>query len=194
MAASHFYILARTNKSVVILAFATSFIIVFGGFGVYLAEHEQPRANITSLGDGLWWAVVTLATVGYGDYYPVTLLGRLIATCMMLSGIGVFALLVSNLAHRRLQQGDSGVKSRNEIHSSLLGQESKTDIRNKIDGIENLTEEDFDTLIIKMKSLRRTLLEESKIKCSRCNITNHNKHKFCSNCGLVLGGVRPHDP
>jgi NADH pyrophosphatase NudC (nudix superfamily) len=189
MSASHLYILAKTSKSIVILAVATSFIIIFGGFGVYLVEHKQPSANITTLGDAIWWAVVTLATVGYGDYYPVTPLGRIIAIFMMLSGIGVFALLVSNLAQRRLLRRESRLKLKSEDQANLLGQESKTVIKNKIDGIENLTEEDFDTLIINMKSLRRSLLEESKIKCSRCNISNYTKHKFCSNCGLNLSGV-----
>jgi voltage-gated potassium channel len=51
-------------------------IIIFGGIGVYLAEHHHEGANITKLGDALWWAVVTVATVGYGDYYPVTTVGR----------------------------------------------------------------------------------------------------------------------
>jgi hypothetical protein len=52
-----------------------------------------------------------------------------------------------------------------------------------------LTDEDFDTLIIMIKSLRRTLLEESKIlcKCSRCGNVYYSKPKFCSNCGLDLG-------
>ena len=56
---------------------------------MYLDEHGIPRANITNLGDVLWWAVVTITTVGYGDYYPVTTVGRIIAVFMMLSGIGI---------------------------------------------------------------------------------------------------------
>jgi hypothetical protein len=61
-------------------------------------------------------------------------------------------------------------------------------IKNKIEGIEKLTEEDFDTLIVMIKSLRRTLLEESKIsyRCSRCGNPCHSKPNFCSNCGLDL--------
>lgn len=189
MAANPLFILKKPNISIVILAVATTFIIIFGGFAVYLAEHEHPRANITNFGDAVWWAVVTIATVGYGEYYPVTVAGRLIAIFMMISGIGIFAVLVSSIAQRRLQRAESRVKSRTELQSTLLGQESKTAIKNKIDAIENLTEGDFDTLIIKMKSLRRTLLQESRIKCSRCDITNHNTHKFCSNCGLDLSDV-----
>ena len=75
-----------------------------------------------------------------------------------------------------------------EVRPKSSGDETKTAIIDKIEGIEKLTEEDFDTLFIKMKSLRRTLLEESmtSYKCSRCGDVYYNKPKFCSNCGLNL--------
>ena len=66
-----------------------------GLWGMY---HEG--ADITKVGDALWWAVVTVATVGYGDYYPVTTFGRIIAV----SGIGIFVLLVGSLSQRRLHR------------------------------------------------------------------------------------------
>jgi rRNA maturation endonuclease Nob1 len=107
---------------------------------------------------------------------------------MMFSGIGIVVLLVGTLSQRRLQRVESRLKSKTEVQPRLLGDETKTAIKNKIEGIEKLTEEDFDALIIMMKSLRRTLLEESKFiyKCSRCGNVYHSKPKFCSTCGLNL--------
>lgn len=188
MTSDHLYTMAKTNMSIIILAALVSLIIIVGGIGVYLVEHEHKGANITSLGDAFWWAVVTIATVGYGDYYPVTAAGRLIAIFMMLSGIGIFVLLLSTLAQRRLKRAESRLESKTIPQPVLLGDDTKATIKNKIDGIENLTEEDFDTLIITMKTLRRTLLEQSKIlfRCSRCGIAYHDEPKFCSNCGLKL--------
>ncbi len=188
MASYHLYRTAQANRSIVILAFLTSLTIIFGSVGVYLVEHGHRGANITNLGDAFWWAIVTLATVGYGDYYPVTAAGRLIAVSMMLLGIGMFALLVSTLAHRRLQREESKLESRTEVQPIVLGHNMKTAIKDSIDRLEKLTEGDIDTLIITMKGLRRTLLEESKIsyKCSRCGTIYHSKPKFCSNCGLEL--------
>lgn len=169
MTSVHLYTLTKTNSGLVILAVLAALTIILCSIGVYLAEHEREGANITNLGDALWWAVVTIATVGYGDYYPVTLIGRLIAIFMMLSGIGIFVLLVSTLAQRRLERTESKLKSRTELQPSLSGHETKSAIKTKIDVIEKLTEEDFDELIITMKNLRRTLSKESKIwKCSRC--------------------------
>jgi len=173
--------------SVVILAVAVLFIIFVGGFGVFLAEHGYPGANITQYSDAVWWAVVTLATVGYGDYYPVTAVGRIIAIFMMISGVGIFALMVATFAKRRLQKAESKLRSVTKPDLNLSGQETKTAIKTKVDGIETLTEEDFYTLIVEIKSLRLTLLEGSKIlKCPRCEIVYCNNPKFCSNCGLAL--------
>ncbi len=73
---------------------------------------------------------------------------------MMFSGIGIVVLLVGTLSQRRLQRVESRLKSKTEVQPRLLGDETKTAIKNKIEGIEKLTEEDFDALIIMMKSLR----------------------------------------
>ena len=71
-------------------------IIIFGGIGVYLAEHDHPGANITDLGDAFWWAVETITTVGYGDYTLVITIGRIIAIFVMFSGIGIVLTLVTS--------------------------------------------------------------------------------------------------
>jgi Ion channel len=187
MSTSHLYTLENTRISVVILATAAFSIIFVGGFGVFLAEHGHAGANITQFGDAVWWAVVTLATVGYGDYYPVTAVGRIIAIFMMISGVGIFALMVATFAKRRLQKAESKLGMATKPSLNLLGQETKTAIKTKVDGIETLTEVDFDTLIVEIKGLRLTLLEGSKIlKCPRCGIVYRNNPKFCSNCGLAL--------
>ena len=163
-------------------------IVIFGGIGVYLAEHNQPGANITNLGNAFWWAIVTITTVGYGEYFPLTFVGRVIGVLVMLTGIGTAVVIVTIFADRRLKDLESRLKPKTDVHARLFGAETKTDIKVKIDGIEELTEEDFDNLILMMKSLRRTLLEESKnlSKCSVCGNAYYNKPKFCSNCGFKL--------
>lgn len=108
------FTILKINRDIVTLAILVSLIIILGGIDVYLAEHEHQGANITKLGDGIWWAVVTIATVGYGDYYPITTVGRVIAIFVMFSGIGIFVLLVGTLSQRRLHRAESRLKSKTE--------------------------------------------------------------------------------
>jgi voltage-gated potassium channel len=53
------------------------------------AERYAPGANIVTFGDAIWWALVTIATVGYGDTYPVTALGRFYAVLLMAGGVAI---------------------------------------------------------------------------------------------------------
>jgi voltage-gated potassium channel len=129
----------RTNMDIVVLSILAALIVIFGGIGVYLAEHHHQGANINKLEDALWWAVVTISTVGYGDFYPVTIVGRIIAVFVMLSGIGIFVLQVSFLSQRRLQRTESKLKSK--TRTGLLGDEEKMIIKNKMEEIEKLTKE-----------------------------------------------------
>ena len=82
------------------VSFAAMFIYVIA-LTEFRLERYAPGANITSFGDAIWWAFVTIATVGYGDYYPVTVSGRFFAVVLMLGGIGIVgtasALVVSYL-------------------------------------------------------------------------------------------------
>jgi len=188
MRINHLHTYLRANINFVIPIGLVFAIIISGGIGVYLVEHNQPGANITNLGNALWWAVITITTVGYGDYTPVTTIGRIIAVVVMFSGIGIVVSLVTLLSQRRLQHTESMLKLKTEGRPKLLGDETKTAIKDEIDGIERMTEEDFDRLIIMIRGLRRTVLEGSKTsyKCSKCGIVYYIKPKFCSNCGLEL--------
>jgi voltage-gated potassium channel len=102
---------------------------------VYLAEHGV-NDLIKSPFDALWWGVVTLTTVGYGDMYPVTPEGRLAAMVLMLLGIGLFAAITATITSYFVSQhGDRGA-----AHAALPEQlRALADLR--ADGA--LTEEEF---------------------------------------------------
>jgi voltage-gated potassium channel len=61
-------------------------------------ESQHAEAKILSAGDALWWSVVTLSTVGYGDLYPITTGGRICAAVLMIVGIGVFGVIAGAFA------------------------------------------------------------------------------------------------
>ena len=65
---------------------------------VLFFESQNPDANITSGGNAIWWAIVTITTVGYGDRYPITLGGRTTAVFVMFAGVGIIGALASILA------------------------------------------------------------------------------------------------
>ena len=78
--------------------------VVLAGAAVELdAERDAAEATITSYGDALWWAVTTVTTVGYGDRYPVTPEGRLIAAVLMVVGIAAMGAVTAAIAARLIQ-------------------------------------------------------------------------------------------
>lgn len=80
--------------------------IVFSGAGLemYFERHAVGPTAIHSYGDALWWAVVTVTTVGYGDKIPMTGAGRVLATGLMLTGIGLVGALTATIASLFVQQ------------------------------------------------------------------------------------------
>lgn len=70
------------------------------------AEQAAPGANIKTPGDALWWAATTVTTVGYGDRYPVTTQGRLIAVALMVVGIAMVGAITASVAAWLVSQVD----------------------------------------------------------------------------------------
>jgi len=76
--------------TVIVLTVASVLVLQF--------ESQAPDASITTGGDALWYAIVTITTVGYGDFYPVTTAGRITAMFIMFAGVGIIGALASILA------------------------------------------------------------------------------------------------
>jgi voltage-gated potassium channel len=77
---------------------ATSLVVFCAAVAVLNAERRNPDANITTFTDAAWWATTTISTVGYGDRYPTTGEGRLIAGLLMLGGIALLGVVTASLA------------------------------------------------------------------------------------------------
>ncbi len=82
----------------------TVLLVVTGALAVTDAERGQPGATITGIGDGLWWAMTTMTTVGYGDAYPLTTSGRLVAVALMVGGIALLGVVTATLASWLVQR------------------------------------------------------------------------------------------
>jgi voltage-gated potassium channel len=88
----------RGRYAVFVTLLAVMLVLAASAVLVLQLESKSADANIKTGGQALWWAVVTITTVGYGDYFPVTPGGRLTATVVMFCGVGIIGSLASILA------------------------------------------------------------------------------------------------
>jgi voltage-gated potassium channel len=116
--------LARSGQAVVL---AAGLLVFIGGLAALDAERGAAEASITSFGDALWWAMTTVTTVGYGDLYPVTTLGRLVAVSLMVVGVSLVGLVTATVAGWFLAQGERSEAEAEELADRLRRVEAKLD-------------------------------------------------------------------
>jgi voltage-gated potassium channel len=92
------YVQTRMGKVAVMVGVALPLIIYTASLSVLEAESTNPSAHIQSFGDALWWSMVTVTTVGYGDLFPVTVEGRFVGTFLIFTGIGLFSTVTALIA------------------------------------------------------------------------------------------------
>ena len=86
---------------------AATVLVLNGAVIVYLFERHAPGSNIHTLKDAVWWSFVTVTTVGYGDFYPVTAGGRVTACFIMGTGLLTLAVVTAQVASSFVAQGPS---------------------------------------------------------------------------------------
>jgi voltage-gated potassium channel len=86
------------SKAALYAAFMAMLAVLCASVMVLSAERDAPGANIKTFGIAVWWAVTTLTTTGYGDYFPVTVAGRIIAGALMLTGLSVLGITTASVA------------------------------------------------------------------------------------------------
>ncbi|MDI3212277.1 ion transporter [Arthrobacter sp. AL12] len=89
----------RAGSSLYILLLMGIFVLEFGSLTILGVEQGAPGANIRTASDAIWYTIVTISTVGYGDLYPVTEAGRLIGTGIIIVGVGIFGTFTGYLAN-----------------------------------------------------------------------------------------------
>jgi len=89
----------RAQFAVYIVILAVILVLEIGASLILIFESQSPKGNIKTAGDALWWGYVTITTVGYGDFYPVTFGGRLVGVAVMATGISIFSVFTAFIAN-----------------------------------------------------------------------------------------------
>jgi voltage-gated potassium channel len=139
----------RAQMAIYIVVVLVVIVLQIGGVWVLRFESQNPDANIKTGADALWWAFVTITTVGYGDRYPTTQGGRLIGIALMTCGVGIFSVFTGFIANSflapRKKKGElivepSDPKSKiAEIKSMLEEQEkANSELKDRLEEIERM--------------------------------------------------------
>lgn len=97
------FLFDRAGSAILTVFFLIVLVLEFASVSILRVESISAAANIKTASDALWWTLVTVSTVGYGDRYPVTGTGRLIGVLVIMIGVGLFGVLTGYLSNRFLE-------------------------------------------------------------------------------------------
>lgn len=120
------------------------------------AERDAPNATITDFGEAVWWTITTISTVGYGDRFPVTLEGRLVAATLMVTGIALLGVVTASIASwfvENLAQTSQDIVE--EIEAEL--EESERDIEADIIAAQQKASADLALVLAELRSISARL-------------------------------------
>lgn len=109
-AMNHFNAAIKSAKEEILLFIMVTLILMyFSAVGIYYFENEAQPEHFSSIFDSLWWAIITLTTVGYGDVYPITVGGRVFTFFILMIGLGIVAIptgIISSALTRSVDKKD----------------------------------------------------------------------------------------
>jgi len=133
---SHYFLKNRVRSAFTSAAIVAFLTLVFCAIGILKMEKDAPGSNIKTAEDALWWAYVTITTVGYGDKFPVTAEGRIIAAVLMTVGVGLFGTFTAYVASwfvaRKVEEDEEKMETKIEKELEYKTSKEEKD-RNKED-------------------------------------------------------------
>ncbi len=126
----HYLFKNRAKSTFATVAFISIVMVIFSSIAILNLENE-PESNIKTASDALWWSFVTITTVGYGDKFPITYEGRIVAAFLMTAGVGLFGTFTAFVASLFMEVEQK--KEEAEIHKLI---EEVRLLREKIESLE----------------------------------------------------------
>lgn len=121
-----FAVIRLKKEQLAVTAFGLGILLIIASSLMYYFEHLVQPAVFGSIPHAMWWAVITLTTVGYGDAYPVTMMGRLLASAIALLGIAMFALPAGILSAGFMEYGEIKNKKKTDAPTATENLNPKT--------------------------------------------------------------------
>lgn len=176
-----FVVLEKEKSAFQAVVFILSILIITAASGIYLLENQAQPEEFESIPQSMWWAVVTLTTVGYGDVVPITTAGKILGAIITISGVGITALpagiLASGLArefkNRRSELRQTFKEMLLEEEADLLHNQFRMDEMRKELGLSEPVAKDIYIEVVREQSL---IKREKEL---------HRKN-FCPHCGERL--------
>jgi voltage-gated potassium channel len=151
----------RADGAILAVILVSILLVVSASVAILQVEQVQ-GANIQNASDALWWAIVTMTTVGYGDKYPITTFGRIIASVLMISGVGLFGTLSGSVTSWILNP----VEERQEVDLDAINSELMA-IRRQLDQIPGAVPSDVDSDLTAVVNAWPHLSESARTEVKR---------------------------
>lgn len=154
----------RAQSTLLVVILAVIIVLEAAAILILRAETPDPNANIQTASDAIWWTIVTVATVGYGDKYPVTNAGRMVGVLVMIVGVGLFSVLTSFMAQwflRSRTQKDAATQDQPVQTADYAAVMAKLDaLSARLEGPEAVHRVDLSELHTRLAEIERKLDRE----------------------------------
>lgn len=128
----------RAETALYLLLLIAVLVLEFGSLSMLRIEQGVEGSNITSASDALWYVLVTISTVGYGDQFPVTNSGRVLGTAIIVLGVGIFGTLTGFLANAFIAPRRTEEEAAAEEAAEEAEVEREVDIATKVDDLHRM--------------------------------------------------------
>lgn len=124
-------VLSEKKNQIISSVFIIIVLMLASSLGMYSVEHDAQPEAFKNAFSGIWWSVSTLLTVGYGDIYPITVIGKLMAICIAFLGVGVVAIPTGIISagfveqYTKNQHSDVRFSDINEVGEILIDKKSE---------------------------------------------------------------------
>jgi voltage-gated potassium channel len=136
----------RAETALYLLLLIAVLVLEFGSLSMLRLEQSVEGANITTASDAIWYVLVTISTVGYGDQFPVTNAGRILGTAIIVLGVGIFGTLTGFLANAFITPHKSEEEVAADNAAEQAEVEREVDIATKVDDLHRMLAEQQQTI------------------------------------------------